>query len=267
MEEELKLFQWHLINTVEGSTRIPKAHLKNAKIPETVDEMVERLGVCKAVEVTLDVLKKINQNQQAEELRTKYSAAIIWENPKDSGVKELCDGLKGSNCKLEKLRLSGYLITEKSCCYLASVLTSVFSSALKELDLSNNDLKDSGVQELCEGLGNSHCKLEILRLSGCLVTEKGCSYLASALSSNPSHLKELDLTYNYPGDSGMELLSARQKDPHCRLEKLRVEHAGENRIKPGLKKYACKITLDPNTAHAQLTVSKEENPNHSLPHT
>ncbi|XP_037389127.1 NACHT, LRR and PYD domains-containing protein 3-like [Pygocentrus nattereri] len=174
----------------------------------------------------------------------------------DSGVKELCVGLKGADCKLEKLRLSGCLITEKGCCFLASVLASVFSSTLKELDLSNNDLKDSGVQELCKGLENSHCKLEILRLSGCLVTEKGCSYLASALSSNPSHLKELDLTYNHPGDSGMELLSARQKDPHCRLETFGVEHAGENRIKPGLRKYAFKITLDPNTSHTQLTVSE-----------
>ncbi|XP_036435841.1 NACHT, LRR and PYD domains-containing protein 12-like [Colossoma macropomum] len=165
----------------------------------------------------------------------------------DSGVKELCDGLKGSDCKLQKLRLSGCLIKEKGCCFLASVMASVFSSTLKELDLSNNDLKDSGVQELCAGLDNSNCKLEILRLSGCMITEKGCTYLASALSSNPSHLKVLDLTYNHPGDSGIELLSATVQDPL-------VEHAGENRIKPGLRKYACKITLDPNTAHTQLSL-------------
>ncbi|KAL7834642.1 hypothetical protein SRHO_G00288890 [Serrasalmus rhombeus] len=82
VEEELKLFQWHLINTVEGSIQIPKVHLKNANRHETVDKMVARLGDHKAVEVTLDVLKKINQNQLAEELRTKYRAAIIWENPR-----------------------------------------------------------------------------------------------------------------------------------------------------------------------------------------
>ncbi|KAI4875121.1 hypothetical protein NFI96_006864, partial [Prochilodus magdalenae] len=50
-------------------------------------------------------------------------------------------------------------------------------------------------------------------LSRCMITEKGCSSLASALSSNPSHLKELDLTYNHPGQSGVKLLSARLKDP------------------------------------------------------
>ncbi|KAK1784100.1 hypothetical protein P4O66_021174, partial [Electrophorus voltai] len=94
------------------------------------------------------------------------------------------------------------------------------------------------------------------RLSGCLVTEEGCSSRASALRSNPSHLKELDLTYNHPGESGVKLLSARLEDPHCRLDTLRVEHAGEIRIKPGLRKYACDLTLDPNTAHTHLSLSE-----------
>uniref|UniRef100_A0A3B3XVY1 SPRY-associated domain-containing protein n=2 Tax=Poeciliinae TaxID=586240 RepID=A0A3B3XVY1_9TELE len=50
-------------------------------------------------------------------------------------------------------------------------------------------------------------------LSGCLVSEEGCASLASALTFNPSHLKELDLSYNHPGDSGVKLLSAGLKDP------------------------------------------------------
>uniref|UniRef100_A0A674BBU9 Uncharacterized protein n=1 Tax=Salmo trutta TaxID=8032 RepID=A0A674BBU9_SALTR len=58
-------------------------------------------------------------------------------------------------------------------------------------------------------------------LSGCLVTEEGCASLVSALRSNPSHLRELDLSYNHPGDSGVRLLSAGLEDPHCRLEKLK----------------------------------------------
>uniref|UniRef100_A0A668TC81 SPRY-associated domain-containing protein n=1 Tax=Oreochromis aureus TaxID=47969 RepID=A0A668TC81_OREAU len=43
----------------------------------------------------------------------------------------------------------------------------------------------------------------VCSLSGCLITEEGCTSLASALSSNPSHLRELDLSYNHPGDSGI----------------------------------------------------------------
>ncbi|KAL0149619.1 hypothetical protein M9458_055146, partial [Cirrhinus mrigala] len=57
-------------------------------------------------------------------------------------------------------------------------------------------------------------------LSGCMVTEKGCNYVSSALSSNPSHLRELDLSYNHPGDSGVKLLSEKLEDPDCKLDKL-----------------------------------------------
>uniref|UniRef100_A0A3B1JJ75 Stonustoxin subunit beta-like n=1 Tax=Astyanax mexicanus TaxID=7994 RepID=A0A3B1JJ75_ASTMX len=90
-----------------------------------------------------------------------------------------------------------------------------------------------------------------------MITEKGCSSLASALNSNPSHLKELDLTYNHPGESGEKLLSARLEDPHCSLETLRMEHGGEIRIKPGLKKYGCDFTLDLNTVNPGLSLSEE----------
>uniref|UniRef100_A0A674DEF8 NACHT domain-containing protein n=1 Tax=Salmo trutta TaxID=8032 RepID=A0A674DEF8_SALTR len=157
---------------------------------------------------------------------------------KDSGVKLLSAGLGNPHCKLETLRLSGCLVTEKGCASLVSALRSN-PSHLRELDLSNNDLKDLGVKLLSAVLGNPHCKLETLRLSGCLVTEEGCASLVSALRSNPSHLRELDLSYNHPGDSGVRLLSAGLEDPHCRLEKLNVEHGGENTMKPGIRKCEC----------------------------
>ncbi|XP_041661026.1 NLR family CARD domain-containing protein 3-like [Cheilinus undulatus] len=152
-------------------------------------------------------------------------------------------------------RLIGCNLSKRSCEALSSVLSSQTSS-LRELDLSNNDLQDSGVNLLCAGLESPHCKLEVLRLSGCLITEEGCSSLASALQSNPSHLKELDLRYNHPGDSGMKLLSAGIKDPLWRLDTLRLDHVGEQWLKPGLRKYFCEISLDPNTAHKQLKLSE-----------
>ncbi|XP_034151360.1 NLR family CARD domain-containing protein 3-like isoform X1 [Esox lucius] len=118
--------------------------------------------------------------------------------------------------------LSGCGITKKGCASLVSALKSN-PSHLKELDLSNNDLKDTGVEKISVLLKEPQCRLETLRLSGCRITKKGCASLVSALKSNPSHLNELDLSNNQPTDSGVEKLSALLKDPQCRLETLSPE--------------------------------------------
>lgn len=59
------------------------------------------------------------------------------------------------------------------------------------------------------------------RLSGCQITEDGCRSLVSALNSKHTHLKELDLSYNNPGDSGVQLLSDELQRSLQKLEILR----------------------------------------------
>ncbi|XP_072547033.1 uncharacterized protein [Salminus brasiliensis] len=210
-----------------------------------------RLAQCSLARNSCEILGSALQSENSSLKELDLSNNDL----QDSGVELLSAGLRSSHCKLETLRLAQCSLARNSCGNLGSVLQSV-NSSLKELDLSNNDLQDSGVELLSAGLRSSHCKLETLRLSGCMVTKDGCFSLASALKSNPSHLKELDLTYNYPGESGVKLLSDLLEDPHYKLENLLLEHEGEIWMKPGLKKYACKLTLDPNTAYTHLSLSE-----------
>ncbi|KAF4110315.1 NACHT, LRR and PYD domains-containing protein 3 [Onychostoma macrolepis] len=195
---------------------------------------------CSAIAYMLQISDKV-----LEELDLKKY------NTSDEGRRRLVPAVM--NCR--KANLACCNLTDQCCELVGSALQSL-NSPLRELDLSNNDLQDAGVKLICDGLKSPNCRLEILRLSGCMVTEEGCCHLASALSSNPSHLRELDLSYNHPGEAGVEMFSALLENPDCKLEKLNSDHFGDFRIKPGLRKYACNLTLDPNTAYSHLTLSE-----------
>uniref|UniRef100_A0A3Q2CRE8 NACHT LRR and PYD domain-containing protein n=1 Tax=Cyprinodon variegatus TaxID=28743 RepID=A0A3Q2CRE8_CYPVA len=129
---------------------------------------------------------------------------------KDAGVEDVTNILSkylatlgdSGNCSL----------SERSCTSLGSALKSN-PFHLTELDLSENRLKDAGVEQLCGFLQTPNCKLQILSLS-----EISCASLVSALKSNPSHLTELDLSRNDLKESGVQQLEDLVKSPDFELK-------------------------------------------------
>ncbi|XP_041959921.1 NACHT, LRR and PYD domains-containing protein 12-like isoform X12 [Alosa sapidissima] len=208
-----------------------------------------RLADCKLTEKMCETVTSVLQSPNSL-LQLDVSDSDLG----DSGVHLLSKGLSSSNSILQILRLAGCKLTDTSCEVVASVLQS--PNSLQQLDLSDNDLGDSGVQLLSKGLSSSNCKIHTLRLSDCLISEKGCGFLAAALTSTPCYIRQLDLSYNHPRESGLKLLSARLEDPVCKLAILRTDHASLSKARPRLLRYACDLTLDPNTAHRNLSLSE-----------
>uniref|UniRef100_A0A3Q0SR07 NACHT LRR and PYD domain-containing protein n=1 Tax=Amphilophus citrinellus TaxID=61819 RepID=A0A3Q0SR07_AMPCI len=123
------------------------------------------------------------------------------------------------NCR--KARLTNCGLSATHCEVVASALKSN-PSHLTQLDMSYNNLHDSGTK-LYPGLESPNCRLKILRLTGCNLSETSCAYLASALKSNPSQLRELHLNGNDQQKSDIKYLCGYLESPHCKLETLRLD--------------------------------------------
>ncbi|XP_043093116.1 NACHT, LRR and PYD domains-containing protein 12-like [Puntigrus tetrazona] len=70
IEAELKEFHWHL--KIAYHKHFSKSEMEKADVFDTVDKMVACFGPEKAVKITVDVLKKMNQNNLAEQLENEY---------------------------------------------------------------------------------------------------------------------------------------------------------------------------------------------------
>ncbi|XP_046720212.1 NACHT, LRR and PYD domains-containing protein 3-like isoform X12 [Silurus meridionalis] len=156
---------------------------------------------------------------------------LNWNKPGESGLRNLCDFLKNPECKLQKLQLGNRIshkflsrlqnsISGESCADVASALCTN-PSHIRDLDLSWCKLGDSGVKKLCDLLKKHECKLETLRLQNS-ISDESCADVASALCTNPSHIRDLDLSECKLGDSGVKKLCDLLKKHECKLETLRL---------------------------------------------
>ncbi|XP_055053298.2 protein NLRC3 [Misgurnus anguillicaudatus] len=145
----------------------------------------------------------------------------------NSGVKLISDVLENPHCKLEILELYLCDITVEGCAVLSYALISN-PSHLRHLNLSQNDLGNSGVKLISDVLEIPDFKLELLWLCECNITDEGCGALTSALISNPSHLKGLYLTGNNLGALGMELMTDVANDPYYKLKKIFISPLAES---------------------------------------
>ncbi|XP_035857003.1 protein NLRC3-like [Sander lucioperca] len=106
---------------------------------------------------------------------------------------------------------------EIHCSALAYMLQ-MSEEVLDELDLEKYNTSEEGQRRLIPAVRN--CRKA--RIINCALSETDCEVVASALKSNPSHLRELELSYNNLKDSAVECLCAGLQSPNCRLETLRL---------------------------------------------
>ncbi|XP_041959951.1 NACHT, LRR and PYD domains-containing protein 12-like isoform X2 [Alosa sapidissima] len=146
-------------------------------------------------------------------------------NPGDAGVKLLARVLKDPCSQLERLGLMFCGVRDEGWCTLVSALSSN-PSHLRELTLTGDQPRSSGIRQTAEFLENPLCKLNIIKLSYCGIEAEACSALAASLLSHPSAIRELGLSHNSPGDAGAASLASLIKEPRCKLETLWMKNCG-----------------------------------------
>ncbi|KAI4891305.1 hypothetical protein NFI96_010097 [Prochilodus magdalenae] len=151
----------------------------------------------------------------SEETQEKFE--LKKYRPSDEGLRRLLPVVKNTRRAL----LANCNLTAVSIVTLSAALQTE-NPFLKELDLSNNGVQDSGVDVLSDGLKSSHCKLEILRLAVCKLRQESCDALQSVLQTETSCLKELELSNNDLLDLGVEKLAVGLQSSHCKLIILRL---------------------------------------------
>ena len=111
----------------------------------------------------------------------------------DEGLRILCEhALTNEHCKLEKLNLSHWSLTDDCLLELCNALQHEHCK-LERLDLINCLLTDDCLPQLCNALQHEHCRLNELYLSGNKLTKKGKKSIREIQTHKRCRARDLDI--------------------------------------------------------------------------
>ncbi|XP_044211502.1 protein NLRC3-like isoform X22 [Thunnus albacares] len=161
------------------------------------------------IQRAINNLKEMNTEDISPDRSINIFYCLMEMNDR-SVHQEIQEFLKSENRSEKKL-------SEIHCSALAYMLQ-MSEEVLDELDLMKYNTSKEGKRRLIPAVRN--CRKA--RLANCGLSETHYEVVASALKSNPSHLRELDLGRNSLSKSAVKHLSGGLESPNCRLETLRL---------------------------------------------
>ncbi|XP_062848403.1 NLR family CARD domain-containing protein 3-like [Trichomycterus rosablanca] len=179
-----------------------------------------------------DLLTQTGSSSHSKEETVKYIKEKIGENPSPEKSINLFHCLNELNDHSLVEEVQTYLNSCKhyssGCLSRTSLSPAQWSALVFVLLNSEEDLEEFNLRKYYR---SDECLLKLLpvvkesrraELERCSLTGESCAALSSVLSSNSNNLRDLNLSYNKLQDSGVKLLSAALKNPHCTLEILRL---------------------------------------------